>query len=376
MNSIISLEEMIKQEEDQIALQQKQLAAHESGDIKLSRLALASTEAKLEEAQTLLAKHKQMLEQLQKVDAEELEEKETTLLAVRRKKYFAEQNMRIQNANERADDHKLEAMMILDELPEEIEFEDNEIFEIAQKSLELHLGDLTQLQDKLTEIQSDFENLIKNCKDEKISEIGLLNKRIPMLVLHFSVLLENIEANYLVEEEVEVKPEEVNSSIEDNSTTQNSEDKNENQEEDTKEEIVEKKELKSTFSGFPKYEDWWIKELWGSHQAYFALYKFKAIISNFCKTGEQKRSWERIFDNWIFVKKLLNDKGALAFEYQYAFDSLLKKYAQLEEELENKNLESMETIIKRITKNEDFGQVMRNHNIETDYLKFKRTKIK
>lgn len=375
MNSIISLEELIKQEENQIALQQKQLAAHESGEVRLSRLALASTETKLEEAQTLIAKHKQMLEKLQKVDESELEEKENTLLAVKRKKYFEEQNIRIKNSNEKSDDHKLEAMMILEELPNGIEFEDEDIFEIASKSLELHLGDLTDLQNRLLEIKSDFENLIKHCKDEKISEIGLLNERIPIIVLHFSVLLENIKANYIKKEVIEdiEKDEE---SVEENT------EKNENVEKQIKEKEIQKEESPKEeeklpkFNGFPKYEDWWIKELWSSHQAYFALYKFKGIINNFCKTGEQKRSWSKIFDNWVSIKKLLSDKGELAHDYQYAFDSLLFKYAELEEELENKNLESMEIIIQRITKNEDFGKVMKGHNIVTDYLKFKRDKKK
>ena len=38
-----------------------------------------------------------------------------------------------------------------------------------------------------------------------------------------------------------------------------------------------------TFAGFPKYQDWWIRELWSSHQAYFALFKWKDIINNLCK---------------------------------------------------------------------------------------------
>ena len=43
---------------------------------------------------------------------------------------------------------------------------------------------------------------------------------------------------------------------------------------------IEKKKkcLESKFAGFPKYEDWWLKDLWKSHQAYFALYKWKNII--------------------------------------------------------------------------------------------------
>lgn len=339
MNSVIALEELIKEEESRAALLQKQLTNHESGENKLSRLALASTESTLEETQEKLTKHKAMYEELMKQDLKELEEKEKLEEAIRRKKYFENQNTRIKNNNERADDQKLEAMMILDELPEEVNFEDDELFEIAQKSLELNLKDHKELKDELSVIRKDFQSHLKNCKDEKLSEIELLNFRIPILVLHFSVLLKNIENNFVPKDG------------------------------------EENKEKTKKFTGFPRYEDWWIQELWSSHQAYFALFKFKAIIMNLCKTGEQKRSWSKIFDNWIFVKKILTDKGALAHDYHFALDALLHKYARLDEELESKNLESMETIIKKITKKEDFTKMARNHSLITPYLKFKKEKL-
>jgi hypothetical protein len=71
----------------------------------------------------------------------------------------------------------------------------------------------------------------------------------------------------------------------------------------------------------------------------------------------------------------LDDKGALAFDYNFAFDSLLKKYAHLEEELDSKNLLSMEAIIKSITSKANFCSVGREHNILTPYLTFKRKKL-
>lgn len=347
MNSIIALEELIKSEEERIKFEQRQLAEHESGERKLSRLALASTESKLEESQELLTKHTEMLKELQKQDLEELEEKERLAAAIKRKKYFEEQNMRIRNNNQRSDDQKLEAMMIIDELPEEVKFEDKELFEIAIKSLELHLGDHKELNERLITIKADFEGMIKNAKDGKIKELEMLNVRIPLLVLHFSVLLETFEENFREKDDEE-------------------------SEKENKDTIKKKK---TTFHGFPKYEDWWIKELWSSHQAYFALYKWKNIINNFCKTGEQKRSWTRIFDNWVFVKKLLNDKGEVAYDYHFALDCLINKYAQVDEELDNKNLESMESIIKRITKKENFETVIKEHNIITEYLIYKRNKL-
>ena len=361
MYTAVALEELIKLEEERVKFERRQLAAHESGENKLSRLALASTEAKIEESEELLTKHKAMLEELLKEDQEELEEKARLEEAIKRKKYFDEQNLRVKNAHQRGDDEKLEAMMIIDELPENVKFEDDKLFEIAAMSLDLDLRVHKELKEKLTIIKADFKDQLKNTKDEKIAELELLDFRIPILILHFSVLLEVFKENFAIKDENEDEKEKSQEVIE---------------EAPTEKKVEKKKEIKTDFSGFPKYEDWWITELWSSHQAYFALYKWKAIIANFCKTGEQLRSWNKIFDNWIFIKKLLNDKGSIAYEYHYALDTLLFEYAEIEEELDSKNLESMEMIIKKITKQEDFTKVMKNHNIITEYLTYKKNRLK
>ena len=96
---------------------------------------------------------------------------------------------------------------------------------------------------------------------------------------------------------------------------------------------------------------------------------------NLCKTGEQKRSWSKIFDEWVFTKKALADKGELAHEFHFILDALLHKYAKLDEELDNKNLESIENIIKNITRKEDFTKMPKNHSIVTEYLSFKKKKL-
>ncbi|MGM0519008.1 MAG: hypothetical protein ACQERD_05145 [Campylobacterota bacterium] len=357
MNSVLALEELIKEEEQRVSLLQKQISMHESGENKLSRLGFASTENSLDETREKLEKHKQMYEELMKQDLKELEEKEKLEEAIRRKKYFENQNLRIKNNTQRPDDQKLEAMMILDELPNEVNFEDDELFEIADKSLELNLKDHKELRDELSKIRQDFESKLKNCKDEKLCGIELLNVRIPILILHFSVLLKNIENNFV--------PKEDSKDSKDNKET--------NKEDESKQET--NNTPKKKFNGFPKYQDWWIHELWNSHQAYFALYKFKSIIMNLCKTGEQKRSWSKIFDEWVFTKKTLADKGEMAYDYHFALDALLHKYAKLDEELEDKNLESIERIIKEITKKEDFTKMPKNHSIVTEYLNFKKKKL-
>ena len=332
MKAIIALEELIKKEEQRVSFSKHQLSEHEAGTNKLTPMIKASTETKLEEAQELLDKHQAMLKELLSQDIEELEEKERLREAIKRRNYYHFQALRLKRSKTHSSDIKLEAMMIIDELPTDINFEDKEIYEIAEKTLELHITTHEELNTQLTLIKKDFENLLKNTKSEKIHDLGMLNFRIPIIVLHFSVLLSNIQEN-----------------IQD--------------------------DQKAKFSGFPNYEDWWIAELWSSHQAYFGLYKWKSIITNLCQTSDQKRTWETIFANWIFIKKMIHGKGSLGFNFNFAFDSLLLKYANLEEELSDVNLLSMETIVNNLTKKEDFNSVTKSHDIITPYLVFKRKKL-
>ena len=332
MKEIIALEKMIEDEEKRIAFARHQLGEHESGTNKLTAMIKASTETKLEESLVSLELHHSMLDKLLAQDIEKLEEDERLKEAIKRKNYFKYQKVRLKRDIVSSNDEKLEAMMIIDELPSEVQFEDKELFDLAQKTIELNLRVHEGLDKELNEITKKFNELLKNCKDSDISEITLLNTQIPILILHFSVLLSNILEN------------------------------------------IEERNL-AEFHGFPKYEDWWITELWSSHQAYFGLYKWKDIVSNLCISSDQKRAWEVIFANWIFVKKMLNGKGKLAYEYNFAFDTLLKDFAKLEEELSNPNILAMESIVEKITAKEDFSTVNDTHNIITPYLIFKRKRL-
>lgn len=336
MNSIIALEELIKSEEELITFIQKQLSSHENGENKLSKLSFISAETKLEDTKELIAKHKLMLEELMQYSTEEIEEQDRIKEEIKRKKYFEEQNQRIKNNRQRSDDLKLEAMMILDELSNQIQFQDEQIFEIAEKSLDLNLHIFENLNERLDSITDDFNMMLKKMQAEDIKELGLLNIRIPILTLHFSILYEVFEKNFNEQENKQINKE------------------------------------KKNFSGFPKYEDWWINQLWSNHKAYFALYKWKEIVSSLCKTTEQKRAWNKTFDNWIFIKKILSDKGELGFKYQNILDTLLNKYAQLEEELDIKNLKSMENLLNILIKKEDFNKKLSKYNLETEYLKYKK----
>lgn len=334
MKSFVALEELIKENEKRIKLAKQQLAAHESGENRMSVLTKTSTENTLAKAMEDLSRHQKMMDDLKSKDLAALEEQEKMVEAVRRKNYFHYQKVRLKRDRTRPNDEKLEAMLIIDELPEGIEFDDQGIFDIAEKSLELDLTIHEGIQERLSEIRTAFDNYVnaKELEDEDIKDLGMLNHMIPMIVLHFSVLLDNIKENMKLAGEGE-------------------------------------------FGGFPKYEDWWINELWTSHQAYFALFKWKSIISNQCNTSDQKRSWEIIFSNWLSVKKILNGKKKLGYNYNFAFDTLMTTYAELEEELESENLKSMEKIILSITQKEDFTATPKSHRIVSPYLKFKREKL-
>jgi hypothetical protein len=334
MKSFTALQELIKENEKRIKLAKQQLSAHESGEAKMSVLTKTSTENTLAKATEDLARHQKMMNELSQKDIAALEEQERMVEAVRRKNYFHYQKVRLKRDTVRSNDQKLEAMLIVDELPEGIEFDDEGLFDIAEKSLELQLSLHEGISDRLKEIKESFNNYLnsKDMPEESIKDLEMLNYRIPIIVLYFSILRDNIQEN--MEENGE-----------------------------------------GEFSGFPKYEDWWIKELWSSHQAYFALFKWKSIIAGQCKTSDQKRTWDMIFSNWVFVKKLLNGKKRLGYEYNFAFDTILANFAGLEEEIETPNLKSMEKIILSITSKENFNTVSKDHNVITSYLKFKREKV-
>lgn len=265
-------------------------------------------------------------------DLQELEKQEKIKEAIQRKNYYHYQKIRLKRDVTRTNDEKIEAMMIIDELPEDMGIEDADLFRVAEQSIKMHLSLHEKLDEKLTEIRKDFDDAIKDLKGEHIKNLGMLNYRIPILILHFSVLVSNIEDNLA-------------------------------------------ENGKGSFPGFPKFEDWWIKELWINHQAYFGLYKWKAIISSLCVTDDQKRAWDGISANWISVKKFINSKGLLAFEYNYAFDTVMREHSGLEEELATSSLESMKEIVERLTKEEDFTAYQEDHETITAYLKFKREKL-
>lgn len=332
MKALIAIQDLINQNKKRIKILEAQIDDHNAGRNRLSKMALASTENGLERSREALEKNEIILKELMSHDMQELQKEERLKEAIRRKNYFKYQKIRLKRDILRNNDQKLEAMMIIDELPADVNLEDDDIFSIAETTIKLDLRIHDELDEELEEIKTDFNALLKNVKKEDINRLGVLNTHIPILALHLSVLIANIEENL-------------------------------------------KEDNLPPFKGLPKFQDWWVDELWKNHQAYFALYKWKHIITNLCISSEQKKAWEVIFSNWIFIKKVLNKKGKLGFEYNFAFDTLMKHHANFEEELEFEHLQTMETIIKNITNKEDFNSFKTTHKLITPYLKFKRLKL-
>ncbi len=265
MNAIIAIQDLIKQNEKRIKILQSQISDHDSGRTKMSPMAKASTENSIEESKAILEKNQLILKELQKHDLMELEKEERLKEAIVRKNYFKYQKIRIKRDIAKDNDQKLEAMMIVDELPSDVTLEDDDVFAIADATIKLDLRIHDELDEELQDIKKDFDELLKNVSKEDINSLGTFNAHIPILVLHLSVLISNIKENI-------------------------------------------KEDNLPEFKGLPKFQDWWIDELWYNHQAYFGLYKWKMIVSSLCITNDQKRAWEVIFANWVFIKKVLNKK--------------------------------------------------------------------
>jgi hypothetical protein len=341
MKALIALEELIKEDEAHIKLAKKQLAAHESGENKLSKLNKASTEATLHDASERLEKNRLKLQELMKLDIAELEKEERIRDAVIRKNYYHYQKSRIKRNKTHSNDVKIEAMMIIDELPKDkdVGIEDDILLNIAEKSFKMQLSLHERIDDRLMEIKQRFEDLLGKTSEEEISELILLDHQIAIMVLHLAILIENIE--------------------------QIIEDTNEKNKAQDKDELP-------PFKGLPKFEDWWITELWSNHQAYFGLYKWKQIIAGLCLTSMQKEAWDIIFAKWVHIKQYIFSKGTQAYKYNFAFDSLAAEYCDLEEELSLDSLKSMESIIQKLSQMEDFTKQTDSHALITEYAQFKK----
>ncbi len=333
MTIIEQLKHRIKSLNTRIEQSSKLLKDVEEGTLKISFLAQASAESSIEKNTFLLNKYTQKLKKLSLEDINDVNEKEKTKEEIRLRNYFKYQIQRIRRDTTRTEKEKNNALLIIEDIPEKVQLEDEDIFEIGNKSKELFLDIHTNLDDDLLEIKNEFLGLVENEFDENNHELKLLNYRIPIIILQLRTLLHNVHEN--------IKESNLNN-----------------------------------FKGFPKFQDWWIEELWVSHQAYLALFKWKRVVLSLLLSCEQRKSFENIFTNWILVKKILNLKGKNGYAYNHAFDQMIHKYAELEEEQNESHLLSLKNIVAQGTIEKNLEAIKDKNILINGYTKFKIEKAK
>lgn len=331
MKATIALEKLIKDIELRIAVSKGQLARHNSGEEKLSLLSQSSAENSLDKHIPLLKKYRNIFKDFQKIEKADSFEHRRLRAAIERKKHYKYHKKVNKKIKYKENDEKIEATMIIDELPEEFVIEERELFEITSKNIEQYLIFHPNSENDLKKIRDEFNSLIKDYTDESIKSLELLNYMIPIVIFHFHLFVLNI-INY--------KNDELNHNIEE-------------------------------INFFPKYQDWWITKMWSCDNAYFALFQWKNTISDLCLHKDQRDVWEIIFNNWIFVKSLLSEKSTVAYEYQYIFDTLLCDYVQLESETDESIILSSQIELEEFMKNENLFAVMKDHHVITPYADYK-----
>lgn len=343
--SIYALERLMKEHETNIANASKQLKDVDAGTIQLSALKIASVENTLEESQNEYNRYKAIYDAIPEDEKEKFKSLQRVQDGLAKQSYYKLQKIRLKRNLNLKRNQKLEAMMVIDELPNEIHFEDDQLINIAQVIIKYNVREVVELEELLISIKDEFHKQLEQLNDsEDLKNFTFLDTYIPVIILYMHVLFEDIKKSI----------EDYNNII------------------DEKDSHMQKK----VFKGIPKYEDWWINELFINHQAYFALFKWKHIIEDLCVTDQQKIIWDKVFNCWLMIKKILNTKEENAYDYTFIFDQLLTKYVEIEEELEIDNIKSMEKIISDITKKEDFTQNHNKHEITTTYFNWKKSKLK
>jgi hypothetical protein len=331
MKSMLALEKLIKEVELRIAVSKGQLARHNTGEEKLSLLSESSAENSLDKHIPLLDKYKKLLKDFIKIEKLDSFEHRRLRAGIERKKYYKYHRKVKKKIKYKENDEKIEATMIIDELPEEFALEERELFELTSKNIEQYLIFHPTSESDFKEIQDEFNTLIKDYTDESIKSLELLNYMIPIIIFHFYLFMLNI---------IDCKNNE------------------------SEEEITE-------LNFFPKFQDWWITEMWSNDNAYFALFQWKNTITDLCMDTNQKKVWEIIFNNWIFAKSLLCEKSTVAYEYQYIFDTLLYDYVQLESETDESIILGSQKELEEFIKSEDLLSVMKDHHVITPYVEYK-----
>ncbi len=344
--SIYALEKLLKEYESNIANASKQLKDLDSGKITLSPLKVASVENTLEFSTAEYEKYKAIYDAIPEKEKEDFRNLQAVQELLAKQSYYKLQKIRLKRNLNLKRNQRLEAMMVLDELPEDVHFEDAQLIEVTNIIIKYNARESVELIAELGIIREEFDKRLEALKDkEDLKHFNFLDTYIPIIVLHFSSLVKSIEETIILHNE---KAQET-----------------EGEKEPTP--LI-------NFNGFPKYEDWWFEELFQNHQAYFALYLWKEDIKEICMSEQQKGLWEKIFSNWLMIKKILNAKEENAFDYNFIFDDMIKKYSKVEEELDSTILEKNEKTLSNQMKRIDINKFKKEHESTTLYKNWKNNK--
>ncbi|HIP12078.1 MAG TPA: hypothetical protein EYG73_05075 [Arcobacter sp.] len=338
--SIFALEHLIEENEKSITNCKKQLKEIEDGTIHVSAMKSASVENTLEVSSQSLEEYKAIYDAIPQKDKDRFKELQHVQEALAKQTYYKLQKIRLKRNLNLKRTQKLEAMMVVDELPQEVNINDPQLIEISKTIIKYNIRETLELDVALNNIKNEWQGKLSSLPDnEDLKTFAFLDTYVPIIVLHLSVLVQDIE------EKIKEHNENVQKS---------------------------KSKIKPIdYKGLPKFEDWWIEELFKNHQAYFGLFKWKSIIEGLCQTKQQKIIWHKVFSNWLMIKKILSNKEENSFDYNFIFDKLVEKFVRLEEELDEKNIQSMEKIVNNITSKEDFTKTKEEHDTHTLYYKWK-----
>jgi len=343
--SIFALEHLIEDNKKIIANCKKQLRDIEEGKVNVSAMKEASVENTLEVSSKLLEEYRSIYDAIPQKDKDRFKELQHVQEALAKQTYYKLQKIRLKRNLNLKRNQKLEAMMVIDELPQEVNIDDGALIDISKTIIKYNIRETIELDTILNNIKSEWQAKLNSLPDNQdLKTFAFLDTYVPIIVLHLSILVQDIEEKIKEHNEY------------------------------VKKSKVKLKEIK--YNGLPKFEDWWIEELFKNHQAYFGLFKWKSIIEDFCQTKQQKIIWHKVFSNWLMIKKILSNKEENSFDYNFIFDKLVEEFVRLEEELDEKNIQSMEKIIKNITSKEDFTKTKEEHNTHTLYYKWKIEKNK
>ena len=346
--SIYALEKLIKEYESNIANASKQLKDLDAGKITLSPLKIASVENTLEFSTAEYEKYKAIYDAIPQKEKEDFRELKDVQEMLAKQSYYKLQKIRIKRNLNLKRNQKLEAMMVLDEVPIEVKFDDAQLLEVANVIIKYNARESVELVAELGVIREEFDKRLDGLKDkEDLKHFHFLDTYIPIILLHFSILVKDIEETITLYNEKALE---------------------------TKGQVDEVALV--NFVGFPKYEDWWFEELLKNHEAYFALYFWKYKIDEYCLTEQQKIIWDKLFTNWLMIKKILTSKDENAYAYNFIFDDMLQKYGKIDEEFEGEILQKNNEDLLKSMDDTDIFKHIAEHEIATVYSKWKKDNTK